>query len=199
VVKRERPVAVVVLALSGVLVGGLGLLGAAGAEAVCVGFAGSTAAGFVVPLKPAAAEHLRTLLPGFRTFEALLPLTALLLAAVVLATGLGLLTGRRLARRAALLAAGAALVTGFVVTLYDVVIVVPGIDHWHHTDFPRRFFGQDVPPPAPDPEIYWVALLLLVGGLIFALHAVATFVVLTSPAVAEAFGRGPGAGADTEG
>jgi hypothetical protein len=198
VVKRERPAVVVVLAVSGVLVGGLGLFGAAAAEAACVGFAGSTAASLVVPLKPAAAEHLRGFVPGFRAFEALLPLTALLLAALVLATGLGLLTGRRLARRAALLAAGAVLTVGVAAAFYEVVMVVPGIDNWHASASPRRF-GQVEPPPAPDPEIYWVALLLLVGGLIFVLHAVATLVVLTSPAVAEAFGREPGGRADAGG
>jgi hypothetical protein len=197
-VKRRRPAAVVVLALSGVLVGGLGLLGAAGAVVVCYGLSVSTAAGFVVPLNPAAAEHLRTALPGFRAFEVLLPLAAVLLAALVLTAGFALLTGRRLARRAALLTAGAVLVIGLAATVYEVVVVVPGVDTWHSTASSRRF-GQDAPPPAPDPEIYWVALLLVVGGLVFALHAVATLVVLTSPAVAEAFRRGPGAGADTEG
>jgi hypothetical protein len=196
-VKRDRPAAVVVLALSGVLVGGLGLLGAAGVVVVCFGLSVSTAAGFVVPLSPAGAEQLRTALPGFRAFEALLPLTALLLAALVLATGFGLLTGRRPARRAALLTAGAVLVVGLAASLYEVVVVVPGIDNWHSAASVRRG-GHDA-PPATDPEIYWVALLLVVGGLIFALHAVATLVVLTSPAVAEAFGRGLGGRADAEG
>jgi hypothetical protein len=192
VVKRERPVPVVVLALAGVLVGGLGLVGGGTAAALCAGHAGPGAPGLVVSLRPAEAEHLRSAVPGFVAFEVLLPVAALLLAALVLAAGLGLLTGRRGARAAALMAAGAVLLGGLVVALYDVLAVLPGVEHLHRSDFPRRFFGKDAPPVPPDPELHWVALLFAVGGLVFVLHAVATLVILTSPAVVEAFRRGPG-------
>jgi hypothetical protein len=189
-VKRERPTLVLVLARSGVLLGLLGLVGAGAVAAACVVFEGPASSGLVVPLNPAGAEQLRFVLPGFRAFEMLVPIAGLVLASLVLAAGIGLLSGRRIARTAALTAAGAVLVTEFVILLYELTVVLPGIDHWNKGDFPRK--APDVAPPFGDLKMYWVALLLLIGGLIFFLHAVVTLVVLNAPAVADTFRREPG-------
>ena len=83
------------------------------------------------------------------------------------------------------------LLTGFVVLLYELAVVLPGIEHWHQGDFRK---AKDGVPASASPEAYWVGLLLLIGGLTFFLHAVATLVVLNAPAVAEAFRGGSATG-----
>jgi hypothetical protein len=188
VVKRERPAPVLVLALGSLLLGGLGIIGAATAQVACWPLGGPGSPAAVVPLAPAAAQHLRDALPGFRAFEALLPGADLLLAALILGTGLVLFGGRGWSRRAALLVAAAVLLVQVVTMLYQFVVVLPGIEEWRERT--SRSAPHPAPPEAGPPELRWVALLLLIGGLIFFVHAVATLAVLQAPTVAESFARG---------
>lgn len=189
--KRERPAPVFVLALASLLLGGLGAVGAGAAQAVWAAFdiGGPSSPGAVVPLAPETAEHLRRNLPGFRAFEALLPGTDLLLAALVLTAGLALLGMRPWARTAAIVTAGAVLLVQFVTTIYEFAVVLPGVERWREAGGTRYRHESSSPDLVPA-ELRWVALLLLVGGLAFFVHAVATLVVLYAPPIAEAFRRG---------
>jgi hypothetical protein len=187
-VKRECPAPVFVLALASLVLGGFGLVGAAIPTVVCWAFGGPGSPGVVVPLTPAAAAHLRGDLLGFRAFELLLPGTEILLAALVFATGLGLLGMRRPARKAAIVTAAVVLGVQLLTALYQFGVVLPAIGSWREavSRNVHRPGGYDFAPV----ELRWVALLLLIGGLTFFLHALATLAVLYAPTVAEAFERG---------
>jgi hypothetical protein len=184
-VKRERPVPVVVLALTSLLLGGVGLLAAAAVQAVCWVSDETFAGGVIVPMSPALAMQLRLGLPGFFVFEMILPGLALCLAALVMASGLVLLSGGRWARSAAMTAAGVVLLALVLVAAYESVVVLPGIEHWREVGWQQNN-RLEVEFTGP----LWVAPLLLIGGLIYFVHAVATLVVLRAPAVAEAYRRG---------
>jgi hypothetical protein len=189
--KRERPVAVLALALSGVLVGGLGLAGAAAVLAIGRTFAGPEAPAVIVPLAPAAAYHCRVVVPGFRALEVLLPAGALLGSALVLASGLALLSLRRGARAVARVTAAAVLGVLLVTALYEFAVLLPAVESWREEGFRHNLAPR---PPVSDlmpAELQWVALLPLLGGLLFFVHAVATLVVLSAPAIAEAFAPRP--------
>jgi hypothetical protein len=180
---------VVVLASAGALLGGLGLIGAGGVQLVCWSVAGPGSPGAVVPMTPATAEHVRTSLPAFRAFETLVPATAPLLAALVLGSGLALLSGRPWARTAAVVVAGAVLLTQLVAALYESIVVLPGIERWRDVGV-RPNVPQRPPAVYAPPELRWVPLVLLIGGLVYFVHAVATLVVLHAPVVADFFRRG---------
>jgi hypothetical protein len=197
VVKPERPAPVLVLALASLACGALGLIGAGVAQVICwpLGSLGSPAA--VVPLESATAQNLRETLPGFRAYEVVVPGAATVLAALVLVTGLALLSMRRWARAAAVVVAGAVLLAQLAMTLYGLAVVVPGAEDWRQRA--GRHPERPAPPDFPHADLSWVGLLLLIGGLIFFVHAVATIVVLHAPAVAEAFARGRRAEAPAEG
>jgi hypothetical protein len=181
---------VLVLALSSLVLGGLGLAGAGVAQAVCWAFDSPGSPGVIVPLLPSAAEHCRAFVPGFRALEVLLPSAALLGASLVLGSGLALFSMRRWARVAAIATAAAILAVLFVTALYEFAVLLPAVETWREDSFRRnpgpRQFVVDVVPTGPRS----VALLLLLGGLVYFVHAVATLVVLHAPAVAEAFAPG---------
>jgi hypothetical protein len=181
---------VLVLALSSLVLGGLGLAGAGVMLAVCWTYDSAGSPGVVVPLLPSAAEYCRAFVPGFRALEILLPAAALLGAALVLGSGLALFSLRRWARVAAVATAAAVLAGCIVTALYEFAVLLPAVETWREDSFRRnpgpRQFVADVVPAGPR----WVALLLLLGGLVYFVHAVATLVVLHVPAVAEGFAPG---------
>ena len=185
-VKRERPVPVLVLALTGLLLGGLGLAGAGAALSVCWASGGAGSPALTVPLAPAAAEHCRAFVPGFRALETLLPATALVLAVLVLASGLVLLGMHAAARTAAIATAATVLLVLTATALYVYAVLLPAVETWREEGFRRNVISRQVSDSVPA-EAQWVSLLLLIGGLIFFVHAVATLAVLYAPAVAEAF------------
>jgi hypothetical protein len=189
-VKRERPAPVFVVALAGLLLGGAGAAGAVVVQMACWALGGPSSPGAVVPAAPDTAEYLRNNLPGFRSFEALLPATALLLAVLVLAAGLALLGMRGWARAAAMGTAGAVLLVQLATLIYEFAVVLPGIERWREDGAARGHHYQTPSPDLVPAELQWVALALLIGGLAFFVHAVATLVVLHAPAVAAAFARG---------
>ena len=189
-VKRERPVPVLVLALAALMLGGLGLAGAGAALSVSWGSSGPGSPCLVVPLAPAVAEHCRAFVPGFRTLEVLLPGTALVLALLVLASGLALLGMHAVARTAAIATAATVILLLAATALYEFTVLLPAVDTWREEGLRRKAaLSRQVSESVPA-EAQWVSLLLLIGGLIFFVHAVATLAVLYAPAVAEAFAPG---------
>jgi hypothetical protein len=184
--KRERPVPLVVLALASLLLGGLGLIAAGAAQVACIGVGGPGSPGLVVPLRATVAGSMRRAIPGFLGFEVTAPGSALVLSALTMATGLILLFGGRWARPAAMAASGVILFALSVAAVYEFVVVLPQIEEHREKGFMRNL-------PDPDrgvPDLYWVAPLLLIWGLVLFVHAVAMLVVLQAPVVAEAFRRG---------
>jgi hypothetical protein len=196
-VKRERPLPVLVLALAGLALGGLGVVGAGAVQLVCSTFGSPGSAGVVVPLTPAAADYCRDHVGGFRAYEAFLPAAGLLVSVLVAATGLALLSLRRWTRTAAAATAAVILVAMIAAALYEFAVLVPAVETWREEGARRNLARPDSPDAVP-PELQWVAVLLLLGGLVFFVHAVATLMVLCAPAVAEAFVRGRPAGTGGE-
>jgi hypothetical protein len=184
--KRERPVPLVVLALAGLLLGGLGLIAAGAAQVACTGIGGPRTPGLVVPLTAGVAESMRRTVPGFGGFELTAPGAALVLSALTMATGLILLFGGRWARPAAMAASGVILFALTVAAAYEFVVVLPQIEDNREKGFLRNLPDAD----RGVPDLYWVAPLLLIWGLVLFVHTVALLVVLQAPAVAEAFRLG---------
>jgi hypothetical protein len=84
--------------------------------------------------------------------------------------------------------AAAVLVALVGAAIYEFVVVLPAIERWrdrHHRQFGAQPFVVSGRFEAV--EVHWVAPLLLIGGLVFFILAVATLVVLRAPAVVEAF------------
>jgi hypothetical protein len=163
----------------------MGLVGAIALQAVSFSWGSSSCV--LLPLGPAATNYMRLHLSGFVTFEVLLPGMALLLTALILLTGLGLLSMRGWARWGAQVTAIAVLLVLVAAAIYEFAVLLPAMEELRET----LARGTAPSPLAATSrwvaEVQSVAIAQLVGGLVFFVHAVVTLVVLRSPVVIEAF------------
>jgi hypothetical protein len=180
-VKRERPLPIRFLAWVSIILGGVGLVAAITLQALCWSWGGSLAV--IVPLGSDETSSMRTHLGGFVIFENILPGAALLLTALTFLTGLGLLSMRPWARRGAQATASAVLAVLVMAALYEFAVLLPAMEEWREQSA-RRGQGQLSPFAA---DVQCAVIALLVGGLVFFVHAVVTLAVLRSPVVIEAF------------
>jgi hypothetical protein len=184
-VKRERPAAVVVLAVLTLLTvpfvlaaGGIALAGAVGPHA-----AGPLLRTTPLSAVDVARVNLRDRVGGYALFEVLRPGVLLLLAALLLCGGLGLFGLHPWARVLLVAAAGLSLLWHVGALLYEVGVVLPSLETWRqqdHGNYPGGAGSADVLP-----------ILLLLATLVFVVQALVSLVVLYTPVVAAAFpGRG---------
>ncbi len=186
---RERPLAIAVLARAGLVLGGIGLLAGGTVLALCLSFSTPASSCLIVPLSPSVAFYCRAHVFAFEPFELVLPSLALLLPGLVLAVSLGLRLMRPWAPSAALVVAALTLFAFAATLLYEFAVLMPAVEQWRSGTMARSAPGHyNVPVPA---EGQWVAILLLIGALVFFVHALVTLVVLRSPAVGEAFADRP--------
>jgi hypothetical protein len=193
-VKRERPAAVLVLAVLTVVVGALGVV--AGGAGLALSLGSTAAPRTPPPLPPGATNaavqideltYLRTKVPGYRVFETARPVTVMALAAVLLAAGIGLFEMHAWARAVAVAAAGSALLLLVLAMLYEVGFVLPSLEDWRMEGYRYNYYLQSGPTPAPPPALNLAPVVLLTGSLLFVVYAVVALVVLFLPVVSAAF------------
>jgi hypothetical protein len=186
-VKRERPVAVGTLAIVSLLLGGLGLATGLAVQTFCLWLGGPDAPCAVVPPAPATAAQCRANVFGFAQVEILIRGLVVILPVLVLVAGLGLRAMRPWAPTLALAVGALTLVVLVTIALYEFTVILPAIEDWRDVAARRTDRSEQMASVAA--EVQWVSLSLLIGGLVFFVHALATLVVLRSPAVVDAFRR----------
>ncbi len=189
--RRERPTAVLVLAILHLVGGCLGLL--FGAVVLALQLAALNTAAVPAPapsavttrnLNYAIAQHTEEAVPSSRAVQFIQTAEGLLLDVLLLNAGVGLLYMRRWARALSLTYAALSILLHLFGLLYAVVFLLPASS---------AFIDQVAGNPGVGPMAagwrfgWWVGTLF---GFAFILYPIAVLVVLLLPGVAAAFRDG---------
>ncbi len=181
--KQERPAPVLVVAVLGVLVGGLAM--AVGGGAACLAAGGWPEPIVALPVKGKAEDSvlfLRTSVAAYGAYEVARPAALALLGAALIGAGAALLRSGRRARRAALVLAGLCVAFNVGTFLYEIGYVLPALEDWRSSA--QRGYNGNVSQIS---YLWLMPVALLTVALVVTLHGVITLLVLQSPAVADAF------------
>lgn len=190
---RERPTAVLVMAILNFVMGGLGLitflccgLGSLLATNLFLDFIGKAAP---PPTKggpdPSELTKMFDHVPGYYPVMGTHMVLCAGLCILLIAAGVGLLNMQTWARYSSVAASVFFIFLSFINLAYNIAVVQPGLERWQR-DFAAKL-GGTASPPAFGPSTTMNVVMAIFGFLLYIAYPVALCVVLFLPKVSAAF------------
>lgn len=188
---RERPTAVLVMAILNFVMGGLGLI-----TFLCCGLGGLLFTGLMLdfvgkaapPSKggpdPSELTKMFDYVPGYYPVTIAHSLLCAGLCVLLIVAGIGLLNMRSWARYTSVAVSLTYIFLALVNIIYTVAIVQPGLEKWQR-DMMTKVGAPVMPATSPSSAVNVVAALF--GFLINIAYPVALIIVMLLPAVGAAF------------